>query len=567
MLFFNRLYNYTMTTCYSYIRFSNQSQSEGNSLDRQTDKAAAYAAKKGLVLDTTLKMNDEGVSAFRGRNASEGALGAFIKAIDDKRVKPGSLLLVEDIDRLTRLPVMDALVVFQRIIGGGVTIVTLKDEVEYSLDKLKSDWTPLLPVLFEMARGFGESARKSELIGKAWRAKKVDARTKLKPLGHLAPSWLTFEKKSDEYEFGRYVENETRAKLVRRIFQMSVDGTGKMGIAIALNNEGIPPFGERGTGKWGGSSLQRLLANRAVLGEYQPYEGTGKDKKPSGKPIPGFYPAIVDQLLFDQAQEANRLRKATGFTKQSEGQFNVWQGIGKCARCGGPLHIRDKTYLICYRTRIGECDGKYIRLDSAENFYREILAKVNSLSLVQASSDELRHELLQAQQKLIGQETERDEYQFFLKQARSPATFKLLVEAEAACESTQAQIATIQKQLAQDTIVDKEDFFARLDLQSKAGRNRSNTLLKQIGVQVFIDAGVYQIVQNGTPLFDLHLRSGKIAVLPYTPELFEAYKRQDLVTLDGVMKYQKAKRKAAGIPEPVVSDDAPNDWDADQAEL
>jgi DNA invertase Pin-like site-specific DNA recombinase len=552
---------------YAYLRFSNQSQSDGQTVERQTDLAADYAKRKGLTLDTKLDMSDLGVSAYKGKNSTDGALSLFIKAIEDKKVLPGSLLLVEDIDRLSRLPVMDALAVFQRIISGGVTIVTLKDEAEYSLERLKSDWTPLMPVLFAMARGHGESERKSFLIGKAWKAKKVEARKTLKPFGNLAPAWLDYEPPSDDHPEGRYIVNADRAALINRIFDMSINGMGKMAIAMVLNSEGVKPFAKpytkkadaesqarrkiKRTGKWSGSSLQRLLGNRALLGEYQPYEGTGKERKPSGKPIENFYPPIIDQNLFGKAEEANWLRKATGTTKQAKEYYNVWQGIGKCARCHGPLHIRDKTYLICYRTRIGDCDGKYIRLDGAEHFYREILAKVNGLSLVQASSDELRDQLLQERSKLAAQEQERDDYKALLQKARSPATFDLLVAVEVAIEDTRAGIAGLLRNLAQETIVDKDDFFARLDLTSKQGRNKSNVLLKQLGVEVFIDAGVYQIVQTGTPLFDLSKDwAGRITSMPHTDEQFETIKQQDDPSLDQYIKIDKQRRHAAGIPEP-----------------
>jgi DNA invertase Pin-like site-specific DNA recombinase len=561
---------------YAYLRFSNQSQSEGQTVERQTDLAADYAKRKGLTLDTKLDMRDLGVSGYRGKNSTDGALSLFIKAIDEQKVLPGSFLLVEDIDRLSRLPVMDALAVFQRIITGGVTIVTLTDEAEYSLERLRSDWTPLMPILFAMARGHGESERKSFLIGKAWKAKKVDARKTLKPYGNLAPAWLDYEPPSDDHPEGRYVEKADRVALINRIFNMSINGMGKMAIAMVLNSEGIKPFAKpyvkkadaesearrkvKRTGKWSGSSLQRLLGNRALLGEYQPYEatkedepyeGTKKDRKPSGKPITDFYPNVINQLLFDQAQEANWLRKATGTTKQPKEYYNVWQGIGKCARCHGPLHIRDKTYLICYRTRIGDCDGKYIRLDGAEHFYREILAKVNGLSLVQASSDELRDQLLQERSKLAAQEHERDDYKALLQKARSPATFDLLLEVEAAIENTRTGIAGLMRNLAQETIVDKDDFFARLDLTSKQGRNKSNVLLKQLGVEVFIDAGVYQIVQTGTPLFDLSKDwAGRITSMPHTDEQFETIKQQDDPSLDHYIEIDKRRRQAAGIPEP-----------------
>src|SRR5581483_5571399 len=87
---------------YSYLRFSRPEQAQGDSLRRQTSMAAEYAARHGLNLDSELNLRDLGVSAFRGANATVGALGGFLKAITDGLVPPGSLLLVEALDRVSR---------------------------------------------------------------------------------------------------------------------------------------------------------------------------------------------------------------------------------------------------------------------------------------------------------------------------------------------------------------------------------------------------------------------------------------------------------------------------------
>src|SRR5262245_9686816 len=67
---------------YSYVRFSRPEQLKGDSLRRQTQLAQAYADSHGLELDTALTFNDLGVSAYRGANFDEGALGRFIEAVD-----------------------------------------------------------------------------------------------------------------------------------------------------------------------------------------------------------------------------------------------------------------------------------------------------------------------------------------------------------------------------------------------------------------------------------------------------------------------------------------------------
>ena len=46
------------------------------SLRRQVAQAEAYAERHGLSLDHT-SYHDLGISAFKGRNASEGKLGTF----------------------------------------------------------------------------------------------------------------------------------------------------------------------------------------------------------------------------------------------------------------------------------------------------------------------------------------------------------------------------------------------------------------------------------------------------------------------------------------------------------
>src|SRR5687768_14323056 len=106
---------------YSYVRFSRPEQMRGDSLRRQTELSERYARDNGLELDTALE--DRGVSAFRGKNATEGALFGFLQAVKDGRVKRGSVLLVESLDRLSRQAVEEALPQFLAIIKAGVTIV------------------------------------------------------------------------------------------------------------------------------------------------------------------------------------------------------------------------------------------------------------------------------------------------------------------------------------------------------------------------------------------------------------------------------------------------------------
>ena len=92
---------------YSYTRFSSPEQAAGDSLRRQLDAARAYADKHDLDLDTEL--HDAGVSAYAGKNVTEGALGSFMNRVDAGDIPAGSVLLVEALDRLSRMAPLDAL--------------------------------------------------------------------------------------------------------------------------------------------------------------------------------------------------------------------------------------------------------------------------------------------------------------------------------------------------------------------------------------------------------------------------------------------------------------------------
>ena len=95
---------------FSYLRFSTSIQAAGDSVRRQLKLSDDYVKKHNLHLNRTL--TDKGISGFRGANLQQGALGAFIKAIEMGKVKPGSVLLVESFDRLSRNQVTEQLSLF-----------------------------------------------------------------------------------------------------------------------------------------------------------------------------------------------------------------------------------------------------------------------------------------------------------------------------------------------------------------------------------------------------------------------------------------------------------------------
>ena len=329
---------------YSYIRFSSAEQARGDSLRRQTEAALAYAKQHNLDLDESLTFRDLGVSAFRGRHAVEGALAAFIKAVDNGKVEPGSYLLVENLDRLSRDRIMPALNRFHSILEKGVQIVTLTDGRVYDSDSL-NDLTGLLLPLVNMARANEESELKSKRLRAAWKQKK--ARTADgEVLTARVPAWLLVRD-------GNLEVDKKRAKVVQRIFDMASQGHGKAAITRQLNVEGMATFGK--ADGWHPSYIQKILRNPAVIGRYQPHKITYDEGRrvrvPEGDPVEGYYPAIVEPSLFYRVKHS----KAGPSGKGNNLQRNLLSGIVFCARCGGRMHYVNKgggwQYLACDNAR------------------------------------------------------------------------------------------------------------------------------------------------------------------------------------------------------------------------
>ncbi len=91
----------TVLDAISYKRFSSRKQGRGDSERRQTELAQQYCDEHGLkLIDTYL---DAGLSGFTGQNLSDrGALRALLDAAKTGRFKPGTHLIVESLDRLSR---------------------------------------------------------------------------------------------------------------------------------------------------------------------------------------------------------------------------------------------------------------------------------------------------------------------------------------------------------------------------------------------------------------------------------------------------------------------------------
>ena len=291
---------------YSYTRFSSEKQRHGDSVRRQLEAAEEWCKSEGggLTLDTSLR--DEGVPGYMGRNAKVGALARFLKAIEEGMIAPGSVLVVENLDRLSRNEPLEGLDLLKTIIKAGVEIVTLHDHRRYTRENLSRDVVFLINALLILARGYEESDTKSKRLAASWKNKRRAAAE-----GRVFSSWIhpwlrvVGAKKSGartDFSEAKIIPIEDRAETVRQIFAWAISGMGYETIVKELRTRKVKAWNTAG---WTRTRIQKIIRNRAVVGEYQPhrYEGGSYGKRvPDGDAIKGYYPRIVSDEVFERAQ-------------------------------------------------------------------------------------------------------------------------------------------------------------------------------------------------------------------------------------------------------------------------
>lgn len=169
-----------------------------------------------------------------------------------------------------------------------------------------------------------------------------------------------------------------------------------------------------------------------------------------------------------------------------------------------------------------------------------MLVKIDSMSLVGRSDAEFERKLAQA--KIMRDDHQRD-VDFYTEMlgnpdTRSAATATLLAKAERAVEAAELCIEDLNRQVAKELIIDKEEFFSRLDLVTPEGRNRANALLKQLKIRALVDRTTFHIEQDGTPMFDVAKdHQGKPHVIPHTQDVMNRVLMQDIPALDTVFNF------------------------------
>ena len=304
---------------YSYMRFSDPRQASGSSSERQLAYARRWAQERGLLLDESLTLRDEGLSAYHQRHVKSGALGIFLGAVEQGRIPEGSVLIVEGLDRLSRAEPIQAQAQLAQIVNAGITVVTASDGKTYSREHLKANPMDLVYSLLVMIRAHEESDTKSKRVLASIRRQCqgwMDGTFRGRIHNGKDPAWV-------EWDGQAWQLIPERVEAVREALALYLRGYSATRLLEVLTDKGLSLTGR------GPQSLQiyRLIKQRALLGE--------KELTIDGEKfeLPGYYPALLSSTEWDQLQVAasgRGRRKAFGAVPH----IITGMGITVCGYCG-----------------------------------------------------------------------------------------------------------------------------------------------------------------------------------------------------------------------------------------
>lgn len=438
-------------------------QLKGDSLRRQREVSRKYAERHGLELVEDDRWHDIGVSAYSGKNIASGRFGEFLEAVRAGEIEKGSYLLLESFDRMSRQEPMIALKPFMEIVEAGLILVTLDDERVFTG---KISFEDLIVSIAKMSRANEESARKSDRLSQAWKAKR--AAIGQKKLTARCPSWLRLTPDRMGFEV-----IEDRAAVVRRIFDEAASGIGTFTIVRRLNEEGVPTF--TGKGGWQNSTVNKILSSAAAIGTFQPNRMEGGKRTPDGDPIRNYFPRVVQQPVFEAAQRGRLERKTkpdeeTG--KRGSGGpkgkhfTNLFSKLAVCDYCGEPMHYQNKgqppkgrAYLVCsnaLRNDGCETTGRW-RYDQFESTFLSFVEQLDLASLVRSSEHSskrsvlaFRVEAVEGRIKLVQEELRRA-YETSMQMAGFNSEF--LADRIKRCEQELTEAKKLQQQLRHEIAI------------------------------------------------------------------------------------------------------------------
>ena len=378
--------NISLGTAALYCRLSRDDNmdSESNSIQNQKKILQKAAKEKGYT--DTIFFVDDGIT---GTTMNRPGFQKMLRAVEAGYI---SAVFVKDLSRLGRNYIEVGRLTEEYFPLHDIRLVAVSDGLDS--DEGEDDFTPFKNIMNEYYAK--DISKKRRIVNKM----KGNAGIP------LSPPPYGYIKNPDNPRF--WVIEPEAAAVVRRIYQMALDGCGLAEIAAALGADGIvnPTYYWRSRGvnrsgskstveptKWGHTTVKKILTLQEYCGDvinFKSYSKSYKIKRRIENPeenraiFLNVHEPIIDRATWEKVQSLTKgtRRKRPKVTQEP----SVFSGYLKCPECGGNLNFHfnqgnhDIKFFSCQNHNSGlrKCSSThYIRLDFLE---RVVLYEVNRLA-------------------------------------------------------------------------------------------------------------------------------------------------------------------------------------------
>ncbi len=330
----------------------------------------------------------------------------------------------------------------------------------------------------------------------------------------------------------------TEAEIVRKIFQLYIEGWGYKRIANYLTDEGIPTprMSERerkeAAGKeykravkpeWAIVSVQGILENDFYIGtlrqsKYTRQKINGKDVRKDVDEqivIENHHQAIIEYRDFRIVEELRRSRSRSDYRGVKKYE-NTYTGFLVCGDCGSPMFsmsrpdLRDAYRCGTYHRRgLKGCTSHYIRVDTLDALLKDYLRKVRETSADMIAK--LQADIQKQDEDLEEKETAADNMEEVLQELQEE--LKIAKRQRVRDLSKRPQNEAIINQTYDEMETDIESRISALSKQIKLTKDRENTIIRvnraaKTAIEVFDEI----LEKDKLDPKDLHLILDKIFV-------------------------------------------------------
>ena len=376
--------NDKITALYCRLSRDDELQGDSNSILNQKSILQKYADDNGFR-NTEFFVDD----GYSGTNFNRPDWQRLAGMIDEGRI---GTIIVKDMSRLGRDYLQVGMYTEMVFPNADIRFIAINNGVD-SINGTENDMTPFINIFNEFYAK--DTSRKIRAVFKS-KGQSGKPLSTNPPYGYL----------KDPEDKNHWVVDEEAAEIVRRAFQLCIEGYGPTQIAgeitklhvmnptAHLKSLGVGVPDNRltaGDYTWQDSTIVHMLSRLEYLGHtvnFKTYRKSYKNKKqlkndPSEwKIFENTHEAIIDQETFDIVQRIRDGRRRL----TPMGEMPVLSGMVFCGDCGKKLYqvrgrtLPQKEYMVCstYRKVKGGCSSHQIRNEVLEKFILEGIQSITA---------------------------------------------------------------------------------------------------------------------------------------------------------------------------------------------